>query len=78
MGKKREYTIVLIPEPEEGGYSVIVPSLPGCVTQGETVEEAIAMAQDAIAGWIAVAEKHGEPVPEEDRHPMAITIAVAA
>ncbi|MBI4319531.1 MAG: type II toxin-antitoxin system HicB family antitoxin [Chloroflexi bacterium] len=76
--RKRDYTIVLIPEPEEGGYSVIVPTLPGCVTQGETVEEAIAMAQDAIAGWIAVAEELGEPVPEEDQHPISITISMAA
>ena len=44
------YAIILIPEPEEGGYSVIVPALPGCVSQGETVEEAIAMARDAIEG----------------------------
>ena len=61
----KTYTVVLIPEPEEGGYSVLVPALPGCVTQGETVEEALAMAKDAIEGWIAVARKHGEPVPEE-------------
>jgi antitoxin HicB len=76
--RKREYTIVLIPEPEEGGYSVVVPSLPGCVTQGETIEEAIAMAQDAIGGWITVAEKHGEPIPEETQHPISVTISVAA
>jgi antitoxin HicB len=76
--RERQYTIVLIPEPEEGGYSVIVPTLPGCVTQGETIEEAITMAQDAIAGWIAVAEKHGEPVPEEQEHPQAIVVSVAA
>ena len=76
--KKREYTVVLIPEPEEGGYSVIVPALPGCVTQGDTIEEAIAMAQDAIAGWIAVADKHGESVQEETQHPISITISVAA
>jgi antitoxin HicB len=76
--KERPYTIVLVPEPEEGGYSVLVPALPGCVTQGETVEEAIAMAQDAIAGWIAVAEKHGESVPEEREHPQAIVVSVAA
>lgn len=76
--RKREYTIVLIPEPEEGGYSVVVRSLPGCVTQGETIEEAIAMAQDAIGGWITVAEKHGEPIPEETQHPISVTISVAA
>ena len=75
---ERQYTIALIPEPEEGGYSVIVPTLPGCVTQGETIDEAVAMAQDAIAGRIAVAEKHGEPVPEEQEHPQAIVVSVAA
>ncbi len=74
----RQYTIVLIPEPEEGGYSVLVPALPGCVTQGETVEECMAMAQDAIAGWIAVADKHGEPVPEEHEPPRTIIVQVAA
>jgi len=76
--RKREYTVVLIPEPEEGGYSVIVPALTGCVTQGETMEEAIAMAQDAIAGWIMVAQKHGEEVPEETQHPISVTIKVEA
>ena len=76
--RSRQYTIVLIPEPEDGGYSVIVPALPGCVTQGETPEEAVAMAQDAIAGWIAVAEKHGETVPEEREHPQALLVTVAA
>ena len=42
------YTIILEPDPEEGGYTVTVPALPGCVTQGETIEEAIVMAKDAI------------------------------
>jgi predicted RNase H-like HicB family nuclease len=76
--KTREYTIVLLPEAEEGGYSVLVPALPGCVTQGETIEEAIAMAKDAIAGWIAVAEKHGEPIPEEAEAPRTLVVTVAA
>ena len=43
------YTIILHPEPEEGGYSVTVPALPGCFAQGETLEEAIALAKEAIA-----------------------------
>lgn len=76
--KKRLYTIILHPEPEEGGYSVEVPALPGCVTQGETLEEAIARAHEAIAGWIEDAIAHGEPVPEEEEHPQAITISVEA
>ena len=38
-----EYTISLHPDIDEGGYTVTVPALPGCVTQGETIEEAIAI-----------------------------------
>jgi predicted RNase H-like HicB family nuclease len=46
--ERREYTIILHPDTEEGGFTVTVPALPGCVTQGETLEEAIAMAKEAI------------------------------
>jgi len=48
---------------EEGGYVVSVPDLPGCISEGETFEEALAMIQDAIAGWLLVAQKHGDPIP---------------
>jgi predicted RNase H-like HicB family nuclease len=44
----RDYTVILTPEPEVGGYSVTVPALPEVATQGETVEEALAMAREAI------------------------------
>ncbi len=46
------YTIILHPDPEEGGYTVTVPALPGCVTQGESLEEAIAMAKDTIRLYV--------------------------
>ncbi|MBI3976739.1 MAG: type II toxin-antitoxin system HicB family antitoxin [Chloroflexi bacterium] len=74
----RRYTIILHPDHEEGGYTVTVPALPGCVTEGDSIEEAIAMARDAIAGYISSLEKHGEPVPEEQERPQMITIDVAA
>ncbi len=77
MGQ-RQYTIILHPEPEEGGYSVTVPALPGCVTQGETVEEAIGMAREAIALHLEGRIAEGLPVPEEQEHPQAITITIAA
>jgi antitoxin HicB len=64
------YTVILYPE-EEGGYSVLVPSLPGCVTQGETVEEALDMARDAIALYISVLRDRGEEVPVEAVPPVA-------
>ncbi|MFZ5863042.1 MAG: type II toxin-antitoxin system HicB family antitoxin [Nitrospirota bacterium] len=63
---KRElsYRILLRPEPE-GGYTVIVPSLPGCVTYGATVEDARSMACDAIAVYLQSLKKHGEPIPDD-------------
>jgi len=54
--------VVLIPE-AEGGYSVLVPDLPGVATQGETVEEALDMAGDAIEGCLEVMRDEGWPVP---------------
>lgn len=72
----RSYTIVLEPDLEDGGYSVLVPSLPGCVTMGDTIEECIAMARDAIALYIASLAEAGEPIPEETVRPQAITIEV--
>lgn len=44
---------MLIPEPEEGGYSVVVPGLPGCVSQGETREEALENIRIAIEEYLA-------------------------
>ncbi len=55
--------IVYLEPAEEGGYVVSCPQFSGCVTQGETVEEALAMIKDAIGGYIFSLEKHGEPVP---------------
>jgi predicted RNase H-like HicB family nuclease len=75
---ERQYTIILDPDEEEGGYTVTVPALPGCVTQGETLEDAIAMARDAIQGYLEALVKDGQPIPEERRHPQALTISVAA
>lgn len=53
------------PEPE-GGFTVIVPALPGCVTHGRTLAEARKMAKDAIAGYIESLKKHKEPIPSDD------------
>jgi antitoxin HicB len=49
----------------EGGYTVNVPALPGCLTYGETFEEALTMVDDAIQGWLAVAKEEGFPIPEQ-------------
>ena len=72
------YTIILEPDPDEGGYTVTVPALPGCVTQGETIEEAITMAKDAIRLYIETLTENGEEVHEEREHPQAVIVSVAA
>jgi predicted RNase H-like HicB family nuclease len=59
------FNIVLRPEPE-GGFTAMVPALPGCVTYGRDLGEAKKMAKDAIAGYIESLRKHKEPVPTDD------------
>jgi predicted RNase H-like HicB family nuclease len=59
------YRVLLRKEPE-GGYTVIVPSLPGCVTYGDTIEEAIKMAKEAIGLYIDSLKEHGEEIPSEE------------
>ena len=73
----RKYTIILDPDTEEGGYTVTVPALPGCITQGETVEQCIERAKEAIQGYIESLEAAGEPIPEEVERPQMVTIDVA-
>jgi DNA-binding transcriptional MerR regulator len=48
----KEYEVILTPEIEDGGYSVVCPALKGCRSQGETKAEALAMVKDAIALWL--------------------------
>ncbi len=64
MDKKYSYTVLFEPT-EEGGYTVTVPALPGLVTEGATLEEARAMAADAIQCHIESLLKDGEPVPKD-------------
>lgn len=59
------YSVVLMPEPELGGFSAFVPAIPGCVTQGETVEEALAMAAEAAGLLLEVMAEDGEDLPSE-------------
>ncbi len=59
------YNIMLRPEPD-GGFTAIVPTLPGCVTYGRTLSEARKMAKDAIRGYIESLKKHKEPIPTDE------------
>ena len=54
---------VRIEQDEDGIYVADVPSLPGCITQGKTREEAIRNAEEAIAAYLESLNAHGEPIP---------------
>lgn len=58
------YTAYFTPE-RSGGYSVVIPALPGCNTQGDTYEEALENARDAIQLYLKDLRTHGEPIPQE-------------
>ena len=57
---------VLLRKEQEGGYTVTVPSLPGCVTYGDTVEQAIEMAKEAVEVYVESLREHGEDIPTEE------------
>lgn len=66
MRKKRKsysYQITLIAE-KEGGYTVLVPQLPGCVSYGSTIEEATRNAAEAIELHLENLAAHKQPIPE--------------
>jgi antitoxin HicB len=65
MSEVKIFRIVLRKEPE-GVYTSLVPSLPGCVTWGNTVEHVLEMAREAIEGYIAVLKEEGEPIPDDN------------
>ena len=71
-----EYTIILERDDEGQGFTVLVPTLPGCVTQGRTREEAIERAKEAIAAYIESLEADGEPVPRETQPVEVLKVAV--
>ncbi|OGZ24245.1 MAG: antitoxin HicB [Candidatus Nealsonbacteria bacterium RIFCSPLOWO2_01_FULL_43_32] len=61
------YNVIFRPE-REGGFTVVVPSLPGCVTYGKSLKEAKKMVADAIEGYIASLKKHKEPIPTDEEN----------
>jgi predicted RNase H-like HicB family nuclease len=69
------YTVILEPA-EEGGFIVHVPALPGCHTQGETLDEAYKMAEDAIQGYIKTLRDRKEEIPQEAESSIIVRIPV--
>ena len=65
-----EYPVIIepLPEAEGGGFVALVPDLPGCMSDGDTAEAALASVHDAVAAWIDEATALGRPVPRPSRH----------
>ena len=62
MPPAREFDVVLEPQPD-GGYTVYAPDLPGCVSEGDTKDEALANIQEAITAYLESLDAHGDPLP---------------
>lgn len=77
MRPMRTYTIVVEPE-ETGGFMVSVPALPGCFTQGRSLDECRERAAETIAVHIAGLQADGEPIPDEVGTPQLLRVTVAA
>ncbi len=76
MALERSYTVILEPEAEDG-FSVFVPALPEIATQGETVEEALESAREAIALVLVDRNERGEEIPPSDIDARVERVAVA-
>ncbi|OGU38706.1 MAG: antitoxin HicB [Ignavibacteria bacterium GWB2_35_12] len=62
MLNKLNYRVIFRKEPE-GGFTAIVPSLPGCITYGDNLDEAVSMVKEAIELYVESLEAHGENIP---------------
>lgn len=71
----RYYTVIFEKE-DDGGYHAFCPALPGCHTQGDTLEEALANAKEAVEAYIESLREHGEEVPVEDILIKPVEVAV--
>lgn len=72
----RRYAVLLVPDHEDGGYVVRVPVLHGCHTQGDTLEEALQNAREAIGLYLEDLEACGEPIPVETVPPTLAAVEV--
>jgi predicted RNase H-like HicB family nuclease len=70
MSKTLAYSLTIEFDEEERGYLAYFPAVPGCHTWGETYEEAVKNAEEALVGYLEALQKNGETIPEED-HPVA-------
>jgi predicted RNase H-like HicB family nuclease len=61
-----KFQVIFIFDLEYEGYVAEVPELPGCMSQGKTLDEAVENVKDAIRGYLYVQEKHGKPYVKQE------------
>ena len=70
------YTVIFETQPD-GGYHAFCPALPGCHSEGDTLDEATANIREAIAAYLESLQAHGEPLPVEDILIKPLEVAIA-
>jgi predicted RNase H-like HicB family nuclease len=70
------YTVILDPDTESGIYTATVPALPGCISQGNTFEQAVARVREAIVGHTRMLAALGEAVPTEESGLAVVAVSV--
>ncbi|MSQ07300.1 MAG: type II toxin-antitoxin system HicB family antitoxin [Dehalococcoidia bacterium] len=73
-----QYSVVLVSNDPELGYTATVPALPGCVSFGDSLEEALENVKDAISLYIRDCRQHGEAVPDDRGAVVMVSVEVAA
>jgi len=62
------YSMVIEWSDEDNTYIVTVPEIPGCMTHGDTYEEAVQQGKDSIETWVEASKRLGRPIPEPKKH----------
>ena len=64
--KVHHYTAVFEPDKKSGGFTVTIPILPGCISEGDTFEDALRNIHEAASLYLEVAQERGKEIPEEE------------
>jgi antitoxin HicB len=76
MGKPLTYSLAIEFHQDEGGYLAYFPALPGCHTWGDSYEQAVKNAEEALLGYLEALQKNGETIPQEDHPSGAVSLGL--
>jgi len=65
--KVYQYTAIFEPDKEKGGFTVTIPSLPGCISEGDTFEKALENIKEAASLYLEIMQKRREEIIKEER-----------